>query len=306
MEIIYDADLENFYKTYEVVNSMLDYTSPKNEFHICRYCTSKNPSFKSRAHLFPEFTGNKTLFAYNECDECNKKFGLYETNLSAFSGIKNTFIPIKSKKKYPKFKSNDGKLTTQFHKDNKVIAEIDKNSELFKFENGVLTLNTETQTFTPLYVYKGLVKFALSLLKKEDIIKFKKTFDWINQPSKKIDDNLIPLLLIYNESRPPIIKPIAILSKKRNNEFNSPEFSFIFGFGFHRFQIFLPFNSTDEQELDKEKIILPLNFDFVTQKMKNEGKWGFGHFDMNSLNKVRLSDIFKINFTPSKDDPLFK
>lgn len=303
-QLIYEATPEKFYEIYELENSNLHYISPKDEFRICRYCKSPNPTFRSKAHLLPEFIGNKTAFCFNECDKCNTKFGLYETNLSAYRGVKNSFVPIKGKKKYPKFKSNDGKFSNQFQDNNKVVSQVKGDTDFMKLENGVLNIKAETQTFTPLYVYKALVKFALSMLKKEDTIKFQKAFEWIKEPNKKNDDNPIPLLLIHNESRPPIVKPIAILSKRKNNEVDSPEFTFILAYGFHRLQIFLPFNYNDEQYLDKEKIILPLNFHFVTQKQKDTGKWGFGHFDMNSLNKARLTDNFKLNFTPSEDSPI--
>jgi hypothetical protein len=294
IEIGYELDPDEFYRIYDITNSMLNYISPKDEYRICRYCSLPNAKFKSKAHLLPEFTGNRTLFCHNECDECNKKFGLYETNLSAFSGIKNTFLPIKGKNKYPKFKSKNGDFSTQFQDGNKVIAKVDGNLECMKLENGVLNIKATTQTFIPLYVYKALTKFALSMMEKDELQKFNKTLDWINNPLRKFDDNTIPLLLIHNESRPPITQPIAILAK-RKIECNSPEYSFIFGFGFHRLQIFLPFNSSDEK-LKPEEIILPLNFHFVTQKVKNEGKWGFGHMDMNSLYKAQLTDDFKLNF----------
>lgn len=299
MEINYEIDPEKFYEIYDISNSMLNYISPRNEYHICRYCSKPNSKFKSKAHLLPEFTGNKTLFCHNECDDCNGKFGLYETNLSAFSGIKNTFIPIKGKNKYPKFKSKNGDFTTQFQDGNKVVAKVNGNSDSMKLENGVLNIKAETQTFIPLYVYKALTKFGLSMMDYNELPKFKKALEWINDPRKKIDDNIIPLLIIHNESRPPILQPIAILAK-RKKESNTPEYSFIFSFGFHRLQIFLPYNSSDEK-LDKEKITLPLNFHFVTQKTKNQGNWSFGHMEMNSLNKARLTDDFKINFTQDTD-----
>lgn len=303
MKIIYDAHPESFYDVYELHNSSINYIFPKEEFRICRYCTNTSTTkFKSKAHLLPEFTGNKDLFCYNECDDCNKKFGLYETNLSAFSGIKNTFVPIKGKKKYPKFKDDFTKFSSQFQEGNKVIANATDETSFMKFENGVLNIESVTQPFVPLYVYKALVKFAISMMKKEELFKFKKTLEWLNEPKAKID-NFIPLLLIHNEGRPPIIKPIAILAK-RKLEINAPEFSFIFAFGFHRLQIFIPFNINDEK-LKSDEIILPLNFEFVLQKQSNTAKWGFGHFDMNSLRKIRLNDNFKLNFKPSPNSPFF-
>lgn len=298
---MYESTPKKFYEAYSMYSSGRDYVSPQSEFHICRYCNSTNSTFKNKAHFLPEFTGNKTIFSFNECDECNTKFSLYETNLNAFGGFKNSFVPIKGKKKYPKFKSNDGRFTNQFD-GNGIVSKIIGKTDILKLENNVLKIKTETQTFTPLYVYKAIVKFALSMLKAEDIYKFTKTFEWIRLPEKMYDDNLTPLILIYNESRPPLLKPLAILCKRKNIEINAPEFSFIFGFGFHRLQIFLPFNSADEEQLSKEKIIFPLNFHSVTRKEINSGKWSFAHFDMNFLNKARLTDNFKLNVTPREND----
>lgn len=41
---------------------------------VCRFCGGERPtvSFRSRAHTIPKFLGNKSLFAYYECDTCNQ------------------------------------------------------------------------------------------------------------------------------------------------------------------------------------------------------------------------------------------
>lgn len=299
MEIGYQLDPEGFYKIYDLHNSCVDYISPIDEYHICRYCnTTDSKKFKSRAHLIPEFTGNKDIFCHNECDDCNNKFGVYETHLSAFSGIKNTFIPIKGKKQYPKFKDTKNGFTNQFQGDNKTLMRVEGNSDFIKHENGFINIESVTQSFIPLYVYKSLVKFALSILKKEELKNFSKTIEWLKNSESKIE-NFIPLLLIHNEGRPPLIKPLAILMKRNDSYIKNdvPEYTFIFAYGFHRLQIFIPYNINDEQ-LNKNTIILPLNFDFVLQKEKNKGNWGFGHMDMNHLKKVKLTDNFKVRFTP--------
>ena len=49
----------------------------------------------------PEFTGNKNLIYYSECDSCNNKFSKYERDLFLFGGIKNIISGTKGKK-YPK------------------------------------------------------------------------------------------------------------------------------------------------------------------------------------------------------------
>lgn len=303
MTIGYQLDPEEFYKVYEIHNSSVKYTAPKDEYHICRYCgTTDVKKFKSRAHLIPEFTGNKDVFCHNECDDCNTKFGMYETHLSAFSGIHNTFIPIKGKKQFPKFKDTKNAFTNQFQGDNKTLMRIEGNSNFIKHENGFINIESVTQSFIPLHVYKSLTKFAISMIPKEDLPNFSKTIEWLKNPESQIE-NFIPLLLIHNEGRPPLIKPIAILMKRKDEYIKNdvPEYTFIFAYGFHRLQIFIPYNTKDEA-LSKETIILPLNFEFVLQKEKDKGFWNFGHMDMDCLKKVKLRDNFKAKFTPQSGD----
>lgn len=301
MEICYDIDQESFYEIYEFHNSISKYKTSENEYRICRYCGNNSlKKFNSKAHLLPEFIGNKTIFSYNECDDCNKKFGLYETNLSAFSGIKNSFLPIKGKKKYPKFKDFKNNLSVEYQKDEKdgkVVLRSEKDSDSINLKNGFLNIKSVTQSFVPLYVQKSLVKFAISLIAKEELDNLTDTIDWINTPTLKKENN-IPLLLIYNEVRPPLKKPIAFVAK-RKKDCNSPEFSFILCFGFHRIQIFIPFNSKDKN-MNKNEIRLPLNFDFVLQKEKNKGDWAFVDFDMNDLGKRKLTDNFSLKFVKSE------
>jgi hypothetical protein len=299
IKLVYDTTYENFYGNYELANSMLAYKTPNEEFHICRYCGNSDiDKFKSKAHLIPEFTGNKDIFCHNECDDCNGKFGIYETHLNAFSGIKNTFLPIKGKKGYPKFKDTKRQYTAQVREGNTVLLRSENDSNYMKIENGFVNIKATTQSFIPLYVYKALVKFGLSLLKIEDLEKFRTAIEWIKNPESQ-EKNIIPLLLIHNESRPPLAKPFSLLFKRKTN-LNSPEFIFIFSYGFHRLQIFLPFNETDK-ELNLGDVRLPLNFEFVTQSQRDKNKWSFGHFDMDYLEKVKLTDDFKVKLNPSKN-----
>lgn len=304
MEIGFQIGDETFHKIYEIVDVSPEYISPQDEYLICRYCNETDAKkFRSKAHLLPEFTGNKEVFCYNECDDCNAKFGLYETNLNAFCGIKNTFIPIKGKKKFQKFRDEKNKFTTQFQDENKVKINFESdNNNFIKFDNGTLNIQSTTQGFIPLYVYKSLVKFGISMIKKEDLHKFTKTIEWLKVPTNihSQDDNIISLQLLHNESRPPIIKPVAFLMKRKSDyqKNNIPEFTFILAFGFHRFQIFLPYNSDDVNLLSRESIILPVHCRLFAQIQLDSNNGAFQNYDMNLLEKRNIKDDFKVYIKP--------
>lgn len=95
-------ELNVFPGKYEMVVKTNTYYPNESEFNICRFCAETDTEkFKSIAHLIPEFTGNKELKHYCECDSCNNKSSKYERDLSLFGGIKNIISGIKGKK-YPK------------------------------------------------------------------------------------------------------------------------------------------------------------------------------------------------------------
>lgn len=281
---------DNISKVYEeyVVDS--EYKTSENEYYTCKYCGENDiKKFKSKAHILPEFTGNKNSFCYDECDACNNKFSVYEYNLKNFGAFKNTHLPIFGKKKFPKYIDGENNFTLKFSNENTLVMSILNNSEFYKIENNRLKITSTTMPFVPLLLYKCIVKFAFSMMQKKDFIKFEKALPWINEIKLQKDDE-IPFLLFYNPNGKPIIEPLGLLLK-RKIEYNCPEFSFIFFWGFLKFQIFLPFNSTDKS-LDYSNLKLPILPDFVT--INKENKFGLSYFDMDSLDKIK--SIEKLNF----------
>jgi hypothetical protein len=286
--ISYVAD--NIGEVYEEYVVMAEYKTAESEYQICKYCGEKEPNkFKSKAHLLPEFTGNKEWFCYNECDNCNNKFGVYEYNLKNFGAFKNSHLPISGKKKFPKYVDGNNNFVAQFKNENTLIMNTKGNNDFFKIVDDKIKIESITMPFVPLYVYKSFVKFAFSLMEKKDYEQFCSGISWLNNP-KSIVEPIIPNMMLYYPNGKPVIKPIAILLK-RKKDYNCPEFSFVFIWGFLTFQIFLPFNSKDET-LDYSNIQLPILSEFITKT--SDGKFGVSHFDMNSL--TRIQSLEKISF----------
>lgn len=291
-------DIGNIQEVYELYNSNLRYIQPENEKYICRYCgETEKKNFKSKAHLIPEFTGSKDLFSFNECKNCNHKFGVnYENSLRNFA-VKNLFIPIKGKGGFKKHNDYLNDSVTQFRNEKTLVTTL--NSKEFKNEivNGKMKFETISYPFVPLYVYKSLMKIALSLLKTEDLKYFTTGLNWINNVEMQTKTEIPLTVIINDEAKPILLKPIALLLRKKI-EYNSPEFTFIFSWGYYNFQIFLPFNSND-LNLDYSVFNLPVRPDFVRQS--KDGKIKFQHFEMNSINSFKVKHDLLVPFKPSKE-----
>lgn len=293
-DIIYDVG--NIQDIYEISTSMEIYETEKKENGICKYCgTADQNKFKSRAHLIPEFTGNKDWFCYNECDDCNNLFSAYEYSLKNFGAFKNSHLPIKGKKKYPKYVDGYHDFTLQFREENKLVLKVNKEKDFVQIENDRIKIKSMTMPFVPLNVYKCLVKIGYSLMEKGDFEKFADGLKWLMDKKSKITP-ITPHIILLNPNSKPLIKPIAILLKKKV-EYNSPEFALIFGWGFYLFQLYLPFNKSDEK-LNYTELKLPIMNEFITKTKDN--KFGVSHYDMNSLERVQSLEKVSFGFKEKK------
>lgn len=290
-------DIGNIHEVYELYHSNFEYTHPESEKYICRYCGVKGKNnFKAKAHLIPEFTGSKDLFAFNECKVCNNKFGVYENSLKNFA-VKNIYAPIKGKGGFKKHKDFSNDTVTQFRDEKTLVTTVNRKDYMDEVVEGKLKLTAVSYPFIPLYVYKSLMKFALSLLKTEDIKYFNEAFDWINEKDKKIAHKIPLTLISSDEAKPILLKPMAALLRKKI-EYNSPEFTFLFSWGFYNFQIFLPFNNNDS-ELDYSSFNLPIRPDFI--RKSKDGHIKFQHLEMNSINSFKVKNNLLVPFKPSKE-----
>lgn len=66
-------EINVFHEKYEMILNTNTYSPSQSEYKICRFCDETDPEkFKSKSHVIPEFTGNKNLIYFSECDSCNK------------------------------------------------------------------------------------------------------------------------------------------------------------------------------------------------------------------------------------------
>jgi HNH endonuclease len=267
---------DHFNLIYDLDNELVSKNDKKvfwgdNKNKICRFCGQgkKSTTFKKKAHILPEFMGNKLFFSNFECDKCNSHFSLYENSLSNYGGILNTFSRVKGKKGYYKHKGINEKTETLVD-DNSVKFYINEptteNPEDFKsFQvdnaNKKLTFNTNKYSYTPIHAFKLFVKIGLSFVNECDIKDYCITLNWLIE---KGDLNLFdnnPLFTVYQNAGKGVPKhPWVVLMKKRRmfDTLPSPTHVLLISFGLYSFQVFIPGNINDNWIWQKSEIKLPI------------------------------------------------
>jgi hypothetical protein len=298
-------DPHDFWEKYDLVNSSDSYSPKKIKSKVCRYCsrTEKETTFNQDTHLLPELIGENNILTFDECDLCNKLFSEYESSFSIFIRPYITLLGVKGKKKIPAFQSRtvvrDEKTRTTL----KHIKGNQKELHIQNLEDYSINPNTKTfdiifrkPPFTPIKVYKSLLKIGLSLLPTEFDKFNKNSFAWLTD--RQDDLNFIPQAFITTLKRTQFKKPTAYLYRAKKIFTDSEEFPehiLIICFANQIIQIFLPFS----KELNKvthvkRQLILNLFPAFVFDKIKSSQTVEIKTYDLGITTSV--SDNHQITF----------
>jgi len=244
----------SFAEIYTIIGS--SETLPKNAsgIRICRFC-EKNENevdFKKIAHACPELLGQNNLVIYDECDLCNERFSKYESHLSKFFLPYLSVVGVKGKKKIPSFqarKDNDDEKTrtslkyTGDGKINLFLSSLDDYK--VDVENKTMSIRFRNPAIKPIYVYKSLLKVALSFLPQIKIQKYQLLFDWLQNDDAEIV--FFSTLFITKLTRKKFGKP-SVQLYEANNIFTDkgfhPELTLVINFANIVAQIYLPLSAS--------------------------------------------------------------
>lgn len=228
---------------------------PPNE-RTCRFCGKSYPEvkFSKDAHLFPASAGNKTHFSDFECDDCNYKFGLHESDFINFLGPFRTLSEIPKRKGFPKFKSRNKEMTIEQAYKNAVdlnLGKPDANNNLsYDQKRNILKIQTEGDPYKPINVFKCLLKTAISMVDTGDLenlsdtINFLMDDDYVANPSYDFILSTHQYFIPGNFNVPPFL--IWYKKSVEFEQFPAPSQIFIFYLRNLIFQIFVPFHAKDE------------------------------------------------------------
>jgi len=208
-------------------------------------------SFKTEAHAFPRFIGNKYLLSHYECDSCNIRFSeTVENEMANFMKILHVTYDVKGKKKIPTYLNNEIRFESRDAK--KIINNIQPSSLTGNLNDKTFSLTLITDKFIPVAIYKCLTKMALSIIPETDIGFLTDAYSWIqenNQESNafKLNNLWVIFSLVLNEQSFSHIS--AILFKKRSKASASlPTYIFRLTYSKFSFQIYLPLCKLDNKK----------------------------------------------------------
>lgn len=247
--------LEYFAKNYSMV-AQYDLSGDKiyigsKKNRKCRFCGKSNPesTFKHKSHALPEMIGNKLLFSYDECDQCNSFFAeTLEDNFAKYLSAIRTLSSITGKKGIPTFKTKDRKLRIEGHGKSLNLDFEDGISPFFKVDTKRkrATIDLGLPPFIPTAIYKLLVKMALSIMPVEELDNFQSTLFWIRDANHKnlfIQPQMIFQAFMPGDSPFESIK--ATLLKRLDRNADLPFMYFVLTFKNYFLQIFLPSEKFD-------------------------------------------------------------
>jgi hypothetical protein len=137
----------------------------------CLFCGRSYPEapFKTLAHLAPQLIGNSNLYSDFECDDCNKVFSELEGDLAAFLGVSRSIVGVGKDKKTVGFKGR--RLTA---KSRSFMGEyiLIVSPEEIETVGGTSTLKYTKNPFSPIAVYRAMLKVSLSLLGPEHVTNY--------------------------------------------------------------------------------------------------------------------------------------
>jgi hypothetical protein len=279
---------------------------------ICRFCTKsdKEVTFKSLAHVLPQFMGNKNLVSYFECDECNSLFGKYEDSFANFFGISRTFAQIKGKtKKVPKFKDPKTGLEVSLSDTGIQMSMIEGKSPIkIDLKQKSMEIITERPAYIPIHIPKTLIKIGLSMLQDTEIEDYDLARKFIIQSEKDeqfLNNDILRILGYFIPGPPKFPKPFAQLYRKKESSKDRPvpDRHLVVYYANYCFQLILPFSKLDESLRGKE-IDLPV-FPLLIDNSHFESFGEYQKLNLNlTSNEKRKSEQHKLKFSFETFDKL--
>lgn len=228
----------------------------------CRFCNKSAPeiSFKNEAHAIPELLGNRQLVITDECDSCNEYFAQHlENNLGKYTNIFRVFGQVRGKKGKPKYRLLNKKSLIGSSPDNELIIQQAYNESFFEWiehENRI-KFNLKTESYIPAAVYKALVKIALSVIPKADLINFQHARRWLLS-SDHTKPLILPLILTgwFVSGAKPFAKTSVLILKKSESCSNDdlPFCLMAISFGNLQYQIIIPALADNKVDNSDQKI----------------------------------------------------
>lgn len=278
----------------------------ERESKICRFCGLSEPEvhFRNIAHAIPEFIGNKRLFSYYECDECNDKFSMsLEDHLANYIAPWRTLMTIRGKKGIPTLKNEQdgwriegslGELRIAHREDNPIIQQDAANKSI--------AITGHRGRYIPRAVFKCLVKMAISIMPDDELSNFTHAIEWINNVDFDNDKaNMSKLLAVFGFIPSPYQLPIINILFRRKPEYDNtvPYMQYVVMFYNLMFQIPMPLCEHDRTLDGKTITIIKFPLPFIEE-------YGEPKYDIIDFTSSEIVTNDSINISFNYSDTILK
>jgi hypothetical protein len=212
----------------------------------CRFCDRSEPqvTFRKIAHSIPESLGNKSLFSYYECDECNENFGKgIESDFGEWSKPIRAMTRIKGKNGVPRLvKKGEKRWRLEADKTGDLRIEMMEAAPIFSVdeEKKEITFNLTRGNYTPVAVLKTFMKIGLTLLPQIHMYYFAMLREWVKDPNHNNGSIKIPVMYTFQPGPLPNDKLTAMLLIRKADYLVVPYAYLIIAYGNEMYQIHLP------------------------------------------------------------------
>lgn len=303
-------NLNDFFSSYQIEATL----TPSTEMTLklpserkCRFCGREGGhSFLNEAHLIPRLLGNETLLSDFECDPCNKHFSRIESHLTNYLGIQRTLWGLNNpQSNIPTFTSPDqlraGKEKFYGAKSVGISRNIKVDSFKIDDKAGKVEIVFKKNSYIPLFVYKTLIKIALSTISPGDVENYSYAFKFLK--SKELDNIVSGYAKVLCYTSPPHVRvqhPVATLFKRSNEGVSLPAHVFMLSFENIVYQFPIPFNNQDRENGLFNQPVHPIFCPPVFSVQPDERmRFGKEVVNLSSLEKVvGEKDFLSFNVNP--------
>jgi hypothetical protein len=270
---------------------------------ICRFCGKGNAetTFRSKPHVISRLFGNNSGISDYECDQCNNYFSAFESDTANFLGLKRSFFAI-GKQTIPVFKAADGSIEARkgdiFGVEALEISALKPGFITSSTDKGEIEFNITNNSYTPLSVYKCLLKIGLTIIPEFEFTKYNDCLRFLMAGENSSHFANHAKKIYMGHSGFETIKPYAFLFKKRDPKSKLPTHWFKLYYLDSYIQFHLPYYADDTVLEIGERISIPLCPPLIASHIQREGaaKQPVGVDLSSNEKKIGENSKFHLNF----------
>lgn len=289
------------YDLYKSTDDFLEKYTPDQGNKVCRYCQKKYPevTFATKPHIVPELFGHNAITCNFECDDCNKKFQKYESDVANMIQHYLGLLNIKTKNGIPIFQSKKsvGENSTYLRREGlNVNLKFGTNLRDFEFNEheNTLTVYFRTKNFRAFSVYKTFLKIGISLLTADEVKINSHYLDFLNseEPIKNGMQHWIAYRYMlktkyHQDPRVNLYKAKQTLIGKKAY----PEYMIVVNFANIVFQFFLPISAKNIKEFNPvNSLTIELFPAFLLEDIERINKIDIYQLDLSVTDKASVTD----------------